>query len=46
MLNLELNPKILPKKYADSGRNSAIARYRKDWFKRWNFLFKMDNLQW
>ena len=46
MLKLE-NPKILPqKKFANSGRISTIAKYWKSLFKRWNFLFKMDKLQW
>ena len=43
---LNLEEKTLPKIYANSGKNSAIARYWAVWFKRWNFLFNMDNLHW
>ena len=47
LYHVELKTEDSPKEnYAKSGRNSIIARYWTDWFKRWKFLPQMDNLQW
>ena len=47
MLNLEVKPKILPQKNTlILGEAQQLPDFEKGWFKRWNFLSKMDNLQW